>query len=242
MTEQDPNTAGTDEGANGLGNETPGFLLKWAVSLLNGCRKVSLDFHIRRWWSAKLRNKSTRDRYVEGLVLTSFLLAISLFVIGRLGSYLVIGEWLGLLIVVLAVYRIFDLVTFLALDTLTGAGNPGGTQAVASYERTFLLAIINYVEVVFWFASCYAVLRHAGALEIVSGIVSKDGPGALTLWRESLMMMVLNSSGDVKATSRVAYAFFIGHSLVGLFMTAIVLARVVALLRPPRLDADVMSR
>ena len=71
----------------------------------------------------------------------------------------------------------------------------GGKPEVASRERSFALALLNYFEVTFWFAVWYSVLVRCGSLKITNSY-----PSGLSIFRESLAMMLVNSSNTFELT------------------------------------------
>jgi len=104
----------------------------------------------------------------------------------------------------------------------------GGKPEVASRERSFALALLNYFEVTFWFAVWYSVLVRCGSLKITDSY-----PSGLSIFRESLAMMLVNSSNTFELTdSWWLWAAMCVQSIVGLFLTLMVVARTVASLPP----------
>jgi hypothetical protein len=104
----------------------------------------------------------------------------------------------------------------------------GGKPEVASRERSFALALLNYFEVTFWFAVWYSVLVRCGSLKITNSY-----PSGLSIFRESLAMMLVNSSNTFELTdSWWLWAAMCVQSIVGLFLTLVVVARTVASLPP----------
>ena len=104
----------------------------------------------------------------------------------------------------------------------------GGKPEVASRERSFALALLNYFEVTFWFAVWYSVLVRCGSLKITDSY-----PSGLSIFRESLAMMLVNSSNTFELTvSWWLWTAMCVQSIVGLFLTLVVVARTVASLPP----------
>src|SRR5262249_10472845 len=106
----------------------------------------------------------------------------------------------------------------------------GGRPTVASHERSFVLALFNYFEVTFWFAVWYSMLVRWGSLHVgFSPHFVASLPGPLAIFRESLAMMLVNTSNTFDATpSRLAWSAMCVQSVVGLFLTLVVIARTVA--------------
>jgi hypothetical protein len=129
---------------------------------------------------------------------------------------------LGVLVILYSAWRITELVAFFLVQMI------GDKPMVASPERSFVLALINYFEVTLWFAVCYSVFVRCGSLTIESSF-----PPA-SIFRESLAMMLVNSSGafDDQTTSWLVWIAMCFQSVVGLFLTLVVVARTVASLSP----------
>jgi hypothetical protein len=125
---------------------------------------------------------------------------------------------LGALVILYSAWRIIELVTFFLMQMI------GGRPTVASRERSFVLALFNYFEVTFWFAVWYSVLVRCGSLTIANSF-----PPALSIFRESLAMMLVNSSNAFEPTaSWWLWTAMCVQSVVGLFLTLVVVARTVA--------------
>ena len=127
---------------------------------------------------------------------------------------------LGALVILYSAWRIIELVAFFLMQII------GGRPTVASPERSFVLALFNYFEVTFWFAVWYSVLVTCGSLKVAS-------PSGLSIFRESLAMMLVNSTNAFDQTSSwFVWTAMCVQSVVGLFLTLVVVARTVASLPP----------
>lgn len=131
---------------------------------------------------------------------------------------------LGVVMVVFGAFRLFEIVSyhvdfvfFTALSRI---------DKVSKTQRTAVLTVANYLEVVLWFASSSMLLAQYGSL-------TTDGPTPIVLLQQSLVEMVGNSDGAVHLHSTTAWIVSLSHKAIGLFMTLIVLTRVMAMLRPP---------
>jgi hypothetical protein len=126
------------------------------------------------------------------------------------------------LVIVYSAWRIVELVAFFLMQMV------GHQPRVASPERSFVLALFNYFEVTFWFAVWYSVFVRCGSLTIKSSF-----PPA-SIFRESLATMLVNSSGafDDQTTPWWMWTAMCVQSIVGLFLTLVVVARTVASLPP----------
>ncbi len=138
---------------------------------------------------------------------------------------------LAMVIVSLSALRLLDLVSFHLNQLIARRGRPGGVHTVASYERSLVLALLNYLEVTLWFSAWYAMAYRGGYLDITSS------PLVLSIFRESLAMMLVNTTGFfIPKPSWPLWIAMCAHSLVGLFLTIVVLARTLNILPRPEED------
>jgi hypothetical protein len=126
------------------------------------------------------------------------------------------------------VWRIIELVTFYLRQIIQRE------PEVASFQRSFVFAVLNYFEVTFWFAVWYSAFVKYGSLKIASSL-----PTGLAIFRESLAMMLVNTSNAFEQASWCVWTAMCVQSVVGLFLTLVVVARTVASL--PILTSDSAS-
>jgi hypothetical protein len=137
---------------------------------------------------------------------------------------------LATLVILLSSWRIIELSSFHLNMLISRAGRPGGVPTVASYERSLALMLLNYVEVTFWFATWYSISVRQGAL-------AGPSPLPLSIFRESLAMMLVNTSGLFTPTpSCLLWAAMCFQSIIGLFLTVVVVARTLTMLPVPEED------
>lgn len=161
------------------------------------------------------------DRWVVGWLL---LAAAAYAVSGAVASN-VIAVGLS----VLGALRIWELTLYSLQAVFFVSERTGGAPAVPTVRRVALLSFVNFAELVLWFAAYYRFLLPSGAVEV-------SGPAGLVIIHHSLVEMVANSGG-VKMVSPVAWSVSVLHVALGLFMTLVVVARVVSMLpRPVSLD------
>ena len=171
---------------------------------------------------------------------------VLLFTSGAVVIYLLTIYWnyfsaranfiLALVIVSLSTLRLLDLISFHLNQLIARQGRPGGVHTVASHERSLVLALLNYLEVMLWFGAWYAIAYRSGYLDITSS------PLALSIFRESLAMMLANTTGFF--TPKPSWPLWIAmcvHSVVGLFLTIVVLARTLNNLPAPKEDRGVAA-
>jgi hypothetical protein len=196
------------------------------------------SFVVRRFrYLADRGNRTRLDRIVESYVLSwafaaFFVYVYSFIPIPTPGALAAVFA-----IVVISSARIMEIVLFHLRRVLVGAGRDGGVETVASYSRLFMLMLVNYLEITLWFGSWYSFAQREGLLIVGS-------PKSLFIFRESLSMMVANSTGLVKLNEMAAqtdyffnfalWAGFCAHTLVGLFMTLVVLTQVISFIPAPK--------
>ena len=130
----------------------------------------------------------------------------------------------GYVIAAFGMLRLFELLSYhveLAFFNARTRAN-----LVASATRTALLTLVNFAEVVLWFGTFYVLLATTGHFTV-------DGPAAIVLLDESFVEMVANSESAVHPLSPTAWTFCLAHRVIGLFMTSVVLSRVITLLTLP---------
>ena len=116
----------------------------------------------------------------------------------------------------LGLWRVYGIVVHLARVILLDAGRK-------SRKRSLILAVINYVEIVFWFAFAY---RTTSCLYDPCGL---DLTGAFDALYFSLATMSLLGASDVKPQHNLGWILLLLQMAIGLFLTMVVLARLVGL-------------
>lgn len=97
---------------------------------------------------------------------------------------------------------------------------------VLSYRRSIILAFMLYVEVLAWFATLYKI--HS--IEFSSKLELSDPIFALYY---SAVTMTTIGYGDITASTRIGASIVSIQSLIGLFMTLLILARIINYLPKP---------
>jgi hypothetical protein len=101
--------------------------------------------------------------------------------------------------------------------------------ALHGYRRLVLMSIHNYIEVLLWFAAIYAAFSDQ--FHIVNGDISLNNiVGALYF---SVVTMTTLGYGDITPLDWVGAALVGLQVVIGVFLTLIVLARVLALMPKP---------
>ncbi len=156
------------------------------------------------------------DLYVVIWTIVSITVYALLQVIGFTSFLLVIvSGFLGML-------RVYEIVLFHAVETLRR-----DSFRVRSPQRSLILVLINYLEIVIWFAVFYSAFK-------IDGLITVEAPVSVAILRESLALMLSNSYGHMKLNGNlIPFMVTTIQSLVGLFLILVVVTRFVSLLPQP---------
>jgi hypothetical protein len=130
-----------------------------------------------------------------------------------------------ILLIAVGAIRVLEITAFHLGELLGASSDNGNPRSLRSYRRTLVLLILNYMEIIFWFATLYLFLHNLGWLN------ARFAP-AWSALRESVGLMVANSSGLLVDLQLSVVPLGAGtfQSMVGLFVTTVVAARLISLL------------
>jgi hypothetical protein len=176
------------------------------------------------------------ERALFGGPPTSFFF-VDLWVLSNLGisvlawllmSPMIAGVWQWLFILYGA-WRVFDVCVY-NLRVLLGAHSKiPDPNTVRSTRRSLLLGLLNYIEVLFWFAAVY---RFISASFGQNADLVSTATGSFYF-----SILTMATYGDITPTTIATRWLVAIHLAIALFLTLIVLARFVSLLpRPKSLD------
>lgn len=177
-------------------------------------------------WVLKGLGKESTPSCVEKWVLGWLALATLCFI----ASSAAFPTYAYCLIALVSAYRVLEILVY-AANTVLFHSFIQGRWSPISTERYAILLLINYAEIILWFATHYSILRYDLLQEIpISVWVTK-----FMILRESMVIMVANSTGAFLDSPKsfgalVVVTIQIG---IGLFMTLLVLARLVNVLPNP---------
>jgi hypothetical protein len=198
------------------------FIVGFTERLVGEARKLSVFFWVEK------RFGPLSFAFVDGWTLFFLAASLASYCIALFTNHLFIQFG----IIAVSIIRLFEYLCYLLWVILFAKPNKG-TKDIRSYKRTMLLLMSNYLETIFWFATWLALLAANGSIQV------DQGPLVFALIRESVMMMVANWSGNVVLKSSLGVAVITFQDAIGLFMTIVVVARVVALLpRPSSADPN----
>ena len=125
--------------------------------------------------------------------------------------------------------RVFELVVYHANVLLFDqwrAHRAGEPYRLRGYLRTLLLLLHNYAELIFWFMAALFAF-HARTYLVL------DNTSFTSVLRTALLSMVTFSSDGIRAMEWCGLVLLTVESVVGVFMTVMVLARVLSLIPTP---------
>jgi hypothetical protein len=154
-------------------------------------------------------------------VLLFFTLSIAAYVF----SFFVHGSIFNRVVAIFVIIRLWELVPYGLKVAIFTEPNKGTTD-ILDPRRTVIILLLNYAEMIFWFAVCYSILQAKGQLELADD----EGPKTIILLRESVMSMVANSSDAFDDKSKLAWFVVLVQNVLGLIMTIVIATRFISFL------------
>lgn len=165
---------------------------------------------------------SISHAFVDTWVLGHFILAWTvLFIFGY-----IYPQWLVWTLIILAAIRMIEIITY-QLSILLFDQYKNKDYALAGYRRILVLSIMNYIEILLWFAIFYRYLRidfydtnkvlstAIGSLYYSMVTISTLGYGEI---------YPISSLGRVVVTAQIA---------IGIFLLVLILSRIISYLPKP---------
>ncbi|MGD0022372.1 MAG: potassium channel family protein [Smithellaceae bacterium] len=179
-------------------------------------------FHIIR----KIYPEKTKSHcFVDFWVLLNLLLSILSILIVKYD----IQSWVIWTLIIWGAIRTFEIVVY-QVNVLFFDPCEVGFQdySLGGYRRIIILALHNYLELIFWFASFYFQSRllfndQAGVLSSCLGTIYY-----------SVVTITTLGHGDVTPCSNLTMFLVISQSLMGVFFIAIIVARFISYLPKPK--------
>lgn len=190
-------------------------------------------------WVRKTFHWEGSPRFVEGWVVSWLAFSIVSFPLSFLQWPSVVCWLVGSA----SAYRVYEIVVY-AANTVLFRSVRGPTRPLRSRERYAVLILINYAEIILWFATYYSLLRpHIFAAGMFPQELMHDAWfAAFVILRESVVMMVANTTGAFAPHSTGALVLVTVQMVIGIFMTLVVVARLINLLPIPGAKADGTGR
>jgi hypothetical protein len=205
--------------------EPTSYIVRYLSKALSAIEKVEIVNLLLRW--LKGLQQPTHGRgivLIDQIVIALMFAAIASYVFSFILNlpYAWMNWTIGVVVVLFSAWRIFTLACF-HLNLVVATSLP-----VVSYERSFLLMIANYIEVTFWYATWYSIAIRNDLFEKTAPMLP------LSILRESIAMMVVNTSGLFEPKSScLLWVAMCTQSVVGLFLTIVVFARTMNALPAP---------
>ncbi len=174
-----------------------------------------------RWLRDEKRSYAVVEVWVFGHTVLAFAIALLAYVKPSLGVVNAVLIYGGL--------RVFELVVYQANVLLFDewrARRAGKSYSLRGYRRILLLLLHNYAELMFWFMAALFAF-HARAY------LALDAASFTSVLRTTLLSMVTFSSDGIRILEWRGLLLLTVESVVGVFMTVMILARVLSLIPVP---------
>jgi hypothetical protein len=142
------------------------------------------------------------------------------------------SKWL---VSVYAAFRLLEVVTFQFYTQIYGGyrgAKPTLRYTINSYRRSIVLALLLYVESIIWFA----VLYRLGSANFNASHLRLDS--FLVALYYSVVTMTTVGYGDISPKGTMGVLIVTTQALVGLFMTILVLARIISYIPKPETEDE----
>lgn len=160
--------------------------------------------------------------FVDAWVLGHVVLSV---IVWSVVSPAITGFWQGV-VFIYACWRVLEICIYNMRQMLGGHSKIPTPNTVRSTRRSFLLALLNYAEVLIWFAALYRVAARS------FGSNSEFVSTATGSFYFSILTMA--TYGDITPKTTAAQWLVAAHLAISLYITLGVLARFVSLLPRPR--------
>lgn len=159
-------------------------------------------------------------RFVDTWVLSHVALAACAWLaIGALGAY-----YFFLIPIAYGALRTWE-VAITAMDVMLG-GRPDAEFTVRSVRRSLILGVLNYVEVMFWFAAAYAYFSSEFG---TNAVLVRTITGSFYY-----SILTMTTYGDISPQTTFGRWLVTVHLLLSIYLTIGVLGRLVSTLPRPR--------
>jgi hypothetical protein len=203
---------------NGQQQPRDSFVVDITDGLLRALRKISY-FH----WVCKLVPETFF--FVDIWALAWLTASVFVFAISFCTDNAI---FVGVLLVLatLTTVRVFESVIYLTSVMIFPRANKGQYD-ILSPRRSIILLICNYLEIIFWFAFWYSMLRRTGRLVVDAPFVP------IAILRESLTLMVANWTGAFTNMTQLTWVVITLQDFIGLFMTITIVTKFMSQLPQP---------
>lgn len=169
------------------------------------------------------RHKWTKSSaFVDAWVSFWFFLSFAV-----LYTYNLTWELFQWFVVALAILRVLELVVY-SLSVLLVDPFTKGDYALSSYRRSLILSLMNYVEIMTWFAVIY---HHFSSCFKDESLVLKSATGSLYY---SLVTMSTLGYGEIVPLNDGARGVIVVQTLIGVFLIVLIVSRIISYLPTPQ--------
>jgi len=199
------------------------FLVKIFDKIFYGLREVSIFQIIRRYFPKITKGYGFVERWVLGNLIFSIVFVM-------LSSSTEI-EWWEVFLLSYAGIRVFEVVVYqlnVLLFDKYRKEKSGGKYFLGGYERLVICAMLNYAEILFWFALYY---RNFSCSFNAKNIGLNTFSGSLYF---SLVTMSTLGYGDISPKDDIAMFLCFAQTLIGIFLALLILGRFISLLPRPK--------
>lgn len=200
------------------------FVVELASGIFGGLEKISLFWVIRQMFPATRISHA----FVDWWVLANLVLSIAVTALYS-GLGLRWGEGIATLAYIYAGLRIWEVVIY-QINSLLFRGY--GDKSREDILRSVLLMLVNYIELIFWFALFYGSFEWAFEM----GRVSFDS--FFTAVHFSIVTMTGLGTTSIFPIKNVAYTLTAIEVGIGMFLALAILARFFALLISPKNEGE----
>ncbi len=193
----------------------------------------------------KGRSRSFRSALVDSWIILNFGLALAAAILAALNVTLL--SWLPAAVGIYAAYRLYDIlivqVNVLVFDPYFHQrkflrGEVDQPYSLRGRYRLLIAVLMNFFEIGLWYSAAYLHLRQIGEL-VIAG-VDADGIVSLPIVFQQCMRALVTFDISVFSAHQgsLSLTLIVLQSFIGMFMTVVMLARIISLLPPPNADSD----
>jgi len=214
----DPRSPGSAEYATPDADPADSYIVPAVVRLVCSARNgTPYGLLARRWLPSRYGNW----RFVDTWVLSHLAFSIVVWLLLPLMG----GSWAYAVLLAYGAWRIWE-VCVTALDVMLG-GRPDAEFTVRSLRRSLILGVLNYLEVIFWFAAFYGHFAEGFAPSLFPLVATLTGSFYFSI-------LTMATYGDIAPQSTFGRWLVASHLLISIFLTIGVLGRLVSALPRPR--------
>jgi hypothetical protein len=196
------------------------FIVDTGATLFNRLRWISLFHPISKIFPRLGKSYG----FIEWWVLGNFSCSIIFLAISTFSDI----AWWEIILLSFAGLRIFEIIVYQINVLLFDQYRRGAQYVLRGVERIIILLLINYIEILFWFALFY---RNSHAYFDSKHILLNSFSGSLYY---SIITMSTLGYGDITPLAPISITISSIQTLIGIFMALLIIARFISLLPKPK--------